>query len=55
MDGLRLDTTALRKQYGMLKQFAPIGKPGRPRSPRLIVDELLKYAQVIKMRAEGRL
>jgi IS1 family transposase len=28
---------------------------GRPRSPELIVDELLKYAQVIKMRVNGRL
>jgi len=54
-DGLKLYTIALRKQYGKLKQFAPTGKRGRPRSPRLIVDELLKYAQVIKMRAEGRL
>jgi IS1 family transposase len=54
-DGLKLYTIALRKQYGKLKQFAPTGKPGRPRRPRLIVDELLKYAQVIKMRAEGRL
>jgi IS1 family transposase len=54
-DGLRLYTTALRKQYGTLKQFEPTGKRGRPRRPRLIVDELLKYAQVIKMRAEGRL
>jgi IS1 family transposase len=54
-DGLKLYTIALRKQYGKLKQFAPTGKRGRPRSPRLIVDELLKYAQVIKIRAEGRL
>jgi len=54
-DGLNLYTMALRKQYGKLKPFAPTGKRGRPRSPRLIVDELLKYAQVIKMRAEGRL
>jgi IS1 family transposase len=54
-DGLKLYTTSLRKQYGKLKQFAPTGKRGRPISPRLIVDELLKYAQVIKIRAEGRL
>jgi IS1 family transposase len=54
-DGLKLYTIALRKQYGTLKQFAPTGRRGRPRNPRLIVDELLKYAQVIKMRAEGRL
>ena len=41
-DGLKLYTIALRKQCGKLKQFAPTGKRGRPRSPRLIVDELLK-------------
>jgi IS1 family transposase len=54
-DGLKLYTIALRKQYGTLKQFAPTGRRGRPRNPRLIVDGLLKYVQVIKMRAEGRL
>jgi IS1 family transposase len=54
-DGLKLYTNALSKQYGKLEHFAPTGKRGRPRGPRLIIDELLKYAQVIKMRAEGRL
>ena len=54
-DGLKLYTIALRKQYGKLQLFAPTGKRGRPRSPKLIVDELLNYAQVIKIRAEGRL
>jgi IS1 family transposase len=54
-DGLNFYTKSLQKQYGKLKQFAPTGKRGRPRSPRLIVDNLLKYAQVIKIRAEGKL
>ena len=54
-DGLRLYTAALRKQYGKLQQFAPTGKRGRPRIPKLIVDDLLKYAQVIKIRVNGRL
>ena len=54
-DGLRLYAAALRKQYGKLQPFAPTGKRGRPRSPKLIVDDLLKYAQVIKMRIDGRL
>jgi IS1 family transposase len=54
-DGLKLYTNALRKQYGKLQRFAPTGKRGRPRSPKLIVDELLKYAQVIKMRAGSTL
>jgi len=54
-DGLKLYTAALRKQYGKLQQFAPAGKRGRPRSPKLIVDDILKYAQIIKIRVEGRL
>ena len=54
-DGLRLYAAALRKQYGKLQPFAPTGKRGRPQSPKLTVDELLKYAQVIKMRVNGRL
>ena len=53
-DGLKFYIKSLRKQYGKLKQFVPTGKRGRPRSPKLIVDELLKYAQVIKIRAEGK-
>ena len=47
-DELKLYTTALRKQYGKLKPFAPTSKRGRPRSPKLIVDDLLKYAQSLK-------
>ena len=54
-DGLKLYTTALRKQYGKLIRFAPTGKRGRPRKPKLIVNDLLKYAQVIKIRAKGKL
>ena len=42
-DGLRLYVAALRKQYGKLQLFAPTGKRGRPRSPKLIVDDLLKF------------
>lgn len=55
IDGLKLYTTALRKQYGKLIRFAPTGKRGRPRNPKLIVSDLLEYAQVIKIRAKGRL
>jgi IS1 family transposase len=54
-DGLKLYTVALRKQYGKLRVFASTGRRGRPRSPKLIVDDLLKYAQVIKMRVNGKL
>jgi hypothetical protein len=54
-DGLKLYTTALRKQYGKLIRFAPTGMRERPREPKLIVNDLLKYAQVIKVRAKGKL
>ena len=34
---------------------SPTGKRWTTSNPKLIVDELLNYAQVIKIRAEGRL
>lgn len=49
-DGLKFYKTGLLKQYGKLQSFARTGKRGRPRRPRLIPDELLKYAQIIKQR-----
>jgi IS1 family transposase len=53
-DGLKFYKIALLKQYGKLQSFAQTGKRGRPRLPRFVSDELLKYAQVIKQRA-GRI
>ena len=50
-DGLKFYKIALLKQYRKLKSFARTGKRGRPRRPRLIPGELLKYAQIIKQRA----
>jgi hypothetical protein len=50
-DGLKFYRIALLKQYGRLQSFARTGKRGRPRLSRLIPDELLKYAQIIKQRA----
>ncbi len=50
-DGLKFYSSALLKQYGQLEVFPRTGKRGRPRSPRLIASDLLKYAQVIKERA----
>jgi IS1 family transposase len=50
-DGLKFYRIALLKQYGRLKSFARTGKRGRPRLSRLMSDELLKYAQIIKQRA----
>jgi IS1 family transposase len=50
-DGLKFYKIALLRQYGKLQSFARTGKRGRPRLPRLISDQLLKYAQIIKQRA----
>jgi IS1 family transposase len=50
-DGLKFYKSALLKQYGKLQSFARTGKRGRPRRSRLIPDELLKYAKIIKQRA----
>jgi IS1 family transposase len=52
-DGLKFYKIALLKQYGKLQSFARTRKRGRPRRPRFIPDELLKYAQIIKQRAGG--
>jgi hypothetical protein len=41
---------ALLRQYGKPQSFIQTGKRGRPRHPRLIPDELSKYAQIIKQR-----
>ena len=49
-DGLKFYKIALLKQYGTLQSFARTGKQGRPRLSRLIPDELLKYALIIKQR-----
>ncbi len=54
-DGLRFYASALREQYGRWIRFKPTGKRGRPRKDRLVPDENLKYAQVIKIRLDGRL
>lgn len=52
-DGLKFYKIALLKQYGKLQSFVRTGKRGRPRLSRLIPNELLKYAQVIKQRVGG--
>ena len=50
-DGLKFYKIALLKQYGKLQSFPQTGKRGRPRLPKLVSDQLLKYAQIIKQRA----
>lgn len=52
-DGLNFYKVSLLKQYGKLQTFPRTGKRGRPKLPKLIASELLRYAQVIKHRVEG--
>jgi IS1 family transposase len=52
-DGLNFYKHSLLKQYGKLQTFPPTGKRGRPKLPRLIISNLLRYAQVIKRRVGG--
>jgi IS1 family transposase len=54
-DGLRFYARALLEQYSQRIKFLPTGKRGRPRKDRLVPDEKLKYAQLIKIRQEGKL
>jgi IS1 family transposase/transposase-like protein len=54
-DGFSCYADALRVVYGHLKVFEPTGKKGRPRHPVIEPDEELVYAQLIKVKAKGRL
>jgi IS1 family transposase len=47
--------TALFEAYAVEKEQVGTGRPGRPRKPRKIVPEGLKYATVHKERKEGRI
>jgi IS1 family transposase len=54
-DGLKFYIQALLAQYGKWIKFESSGLRGRPRSPRLVPDNNIRYAQVIKIREEGKL
>jgi IS1 family transposase len=54
-DGLRFYIGALLEQYSQWIKYPSTGKRGRPRKDRLVPDDELRYAQVIKNRQEGRL
>jgi hypothetical protein len=54
-DGLKFYKNALLNQYFEIIKYPATGKRGRPRSPRLISNALLKYAQIIKERSGSRL
>ena len=54
-DGLDFYKGAILNAYGVVKEFPRTGKRGRPKKPRVIPPEDLKYAQVVKTRKGGML
>jgi IS1 family transposase len=54
-DGLKFYARALLEQYGSWRKYPATGKRGRPRKGRLVPDEKLRYAQIIKIRQGRRL
>jgi hypothetical protein len=41
------------KQFGVLKEFPRTGNRGRPRKPKIVPSDDLRYAQVVKTRVNG--
>ena len=54
-DGLKFYAEAILRKYGELVKFHRTGKRGRPKKPKLVPSEDLKYAQVIKERKGGKI
>ncbi len=54
-DGFSCYLSALIAVYHSIKTFKRTGKPGRPRKPILKADKDLVYAQVVKVKKQGRL
>jgi len=54
-DGLSSYLPALLAYYHQLKEFAPTGKPGRPKKPLMQPHPDLVYGQIIKHKVKGRL
>jgi hypothetical protein len=54
-DGLKFYATALLNAYGQLRKFRTTGRRGRPRKPKMVPNNALRYAKVIKQRENGRL
>ena len=52
-DGLNFYREALLKQFGVLREFPRTGKRGRPKKPKIVPSEDLRYAQVVKTRVNG--
>ena len=54
-DGLNFYREALLKQFGVLKEFLRTGERGRPKKPKIVPSDNLRYAQVVKTRKNGYL
>ena len=54
-DGLEFYAKALLKKFGETEEFPKTGKRGRPKNPKLVSPDNLRYTQVIKKRKGGRL
>lgn len=54
-DGLKFYAEALLQKYGKWVEFPRTGKRGRPKIPKLVPDEELRYAQIIKEIEGGKL
>jgi IS1 family transposase len=52
-DGLKFYREALLKQFGIIKKFPNTGKRGRPQKPKVVPNDDLRYAQVVKIRKNG--
>ena len=52
-DGLDFYKIALLNQYGVQIEYPKTGKRGRPKKPKIVPSDNLKYAQVVKKR-KGR-
>ena len=52
-DGLKFYREALLKQFGVLEVFSATGKKGRPKKPKIVPPDDLRYAQVVKKRKNG--
>lgn len=49
-DGLKFYREALLKQFGVLEEFPDTGKRGRPKKPKVVPCDDLRYAQAVKKR-----
>ena len=52
-DELKFYMEALLKQFGVLEEFPATGNRGRPKKPKIVPSDGLRYAQVVKKRKNG--